>query len=271
MLAEIEKSLIKTYRKELWSKFVSAVVKYKLISEFDKIAVCISGGKDSFLLAKLMQELKKHNKINFELVFLVINPGYSEQNRQVILDNAKKLGVDIKIFDVNYFEHVASVENGSPCYLCARIRRGVLYSHARELGCNKIALGHHFDDVVETTLLSMLYNGQLKTMMPKLHSQNYEGLELIRPMYYIREKDIIRWASKFNLQFINCACPLYIKRNLNKENESKRYEMKQLINSLENMNNKFVDNIFTSLKNINLNTVIGYEKNGVKHNFLDEY
>lgn len=271
MLVEIEKSLIKTYRKEIWSKFITAVVEYELIKENDKIAVCISGGKDSFLLAKLMQELKKHRKINFDIVFIVINPGYSEENRQVIINNAKKLGVDIKIFDVNYFEHVASVKEGSPCYLCARIRRGVLYSRAQELGCNKIALGHHFDDVVETTLLSMLYNGQFKTMMPKLKSQNFEGLELIRPMYYIREKSIVKWMNKFNLQFINCACPLYLRNNLRDKNESKRFEMKQLVSYLENINDKFADNIFTSLKNVNLNTVIGYEKDGVKHNFLDDY
>lgn len=268
----IEKSLITTYKKSIWTNFVAAIKEYELIQDGDKIAVCISGGKDSFIMAKLFQELKKHGKNNFELEFLIINPGYNEINTKIIEENAKALGVPIKMFNANIFDYVASVKEGSPCYLCARMRRGILYSRAKELGCNKIALGHHFDDVVETTLMSMLYNGTFKTMMPKLHSKNYEGLELIRPLYKVREKDIINWKKYSGLNFINCACRFTETCVIDEETGgSKRKEMKRLVAYLESINPIFADNIFTSLKNVNLNTILGYTKNKEKIFFLDDY
>ena len=203
---EIERSIIKKYRKDIWSKFVKAVKEYELIKENDRVMVCISGGKDSFLLAKCIQELKRHSEILFDAYYVVMNPGYTEKNRDAILENARLLNIPIEMFDSDIFEVVNTVASKSPCYLCARMRRGYLYNKAKELGCNKIALGHHFDDVIETTLLSMLYGAEIKTMMPKLHSENFSGLELIRPLYLIKEKDILSWCKGNNLQFLNCAC-----------------------------------------------------------------
>ena len=268
---EIERSIIKKYRKEIWSKFVKAVADYKLINENDKVMVCISGGKDSFLLAKCIQELKRHGKVNFDARYVVMDPGYNSKNRTLIEENAKTLNVPIEMFESDIFSVVDKVAFKSPCYMCARMRRGYLYSKAQELGCNKIALGHHFDDVIETTLLSMFYGSEIKTMMPKLHSDNYEGLELIRPMYLIKEEDIIRWAKNNNLTFLNCACRFTEKISDESDDSSKRKEMKKLINELRK-NNKNADfNIFKALDNINLNCVLGTKKDGVYKSFLDDY
>lgn len=269
-LKEIERSIIKKYRKELWSKFIKCVKDYKLINENDKIAVCISGGKDSFLMAKLMQELKRHGKVNFDLYFIVMDPGYSKVNRKHIIDMGSKLGIELNIFNSTIFDVVSNVTDGNPCYLCARMRRGYLYNYAKELGCNKIALGHHFDDVVETVLLNMIYGSEIKSMMPKLHSTNFKGMELIRPMYLIKEADIISWCNSNNLEFINCACDFTKESEFN-EDVSKRKEMKLLINELRKKYNKADYNIFKSVQNINLNTVISYKKNNKIYNFLDEY
>jgi Predicted ATPase of the PP-loop superfamily implicated in cell cycle control len=266
---EIERSLIKKYRKTIWKPFVKAVIEYELIKENDKIAICISGGKDSFVLAKCMQELKKHGKIGFDLEFIVMDPGYKKENRLLIIENAKKLDIPIDIFDSNIFE-VTSKANGNPCYLCARMRRGFLYDRARELGCNKIALGHHFNDVIETTLLSMFYSGEIKTMMPKLHSTNFKGLELIRPLYLVEEDAINAFKRYNNLNFLNCACK-FTEESEKKEDLSKRREMKRLIKSYEAINKHVKNNIFKSTSNINLNAVIGYHKDGIKQNFLDKY
>lgn len=266
---EIERSIIKKYRKDIWAKFVKAISEFEMIKENDKIAVCISGGKDSMLMAKCFQELKRHGKFSFDLEFLVMDPGYNKLNRKKIEDNAKKLGIPITIFKTEIFNIVDNIED-SPCYLCARMRRGNLYSKAKELGCNKIALGHHFDDVIETILMSMLYGGEVKTMMPKLHSTNFEGLELIRPMYFIREKKIISWAKNNELSFLNCACK-FTEQNSKKENESKRKEIKELIENLEKVSSYIPMNIFKSVYNINLNTIIGYHKDDMKYNFLDDY
>ncbi len=264
----IERSIIKTYRKEIWARFVKGVKEFNLIENGDKIAVCISGGKDSFLLAKCMQEIKRHGKIDFEMIFLCMNPGYNEENLQLIKDNAKLMNIDLTIFESNIFE-VVDKQVTSPCYLCARMRRGHLYSKAKELGCNKIALGHHFDDVVETILLSMLYASEYKTMMPKLHSDNFEGMELIRPMYYIREYDILRFVKSNNLKFLNCACKFTSKNDY--ENKSKRKEIKELINELKKVNPAVDYNIFKSTFNVNLNTVLGYHKGSEEYFFLDDY
>ena len=263
---EIERSIIKKYRKDIWAKFVKAINEFEMIKENDKIAVCISGGKDSMLMAKCFQELKRHGKFSFDLEFLVMDPGYNKLNRKKIEDNAKKLGIPITIFETEIFNIVDNIED-SPCYLCARMRRGNLYSKAKELGCNKIALGHHFDDVIETILMSMLYGGEVKTMMPKLHSTNFEGLELIRPMYFIKEKKIISWAKNNELSFLNCACK-FTEQNSKKENESKRKEIKELIENLEKVSSYIPMNIFKSVYNINLNTIIGYHKDDMKYNFL---
>ncbi|MCD8396290.1 MAG: tRNA 2-thiocytidine biosynthesis protein TtcA [Lachnospiraceae bacterium] len=267
-----ERSIIKKFRRELWCRFTKAVQEYELIQDGDRIAVCISGGKDSMLMAKLFQELYRHGKRNFELVFLVMNPGYNEENYQRILDNAKLLNVPITVFRSEIFQIVES-EGSSPCYLCARMRRGYLYSKAKELGCNKIALGHHYDDVIETILMGMLYGGQIQTMMPKLHSNNFEGMELIRPMYLIREKDIIHWAEYNDLHFIRCACRFTenCASRSDKENQSKRAQTKQLIASLAEQDPVIESNIFRSVENVNLNTVIGWKRNGMRHHFLDEY
>ena len=266
---EIERSIIKTYRKEIWSKFIKAIKNYQLIQENDKIMVCISGGKDSFLMAKCIQELQRHGRVPFEAYYVVMDPGYNSYNRDFIEDNADLLNVPIEIFESDIFDVVSTVDK-SPCYLCAKMRRGYLYSKAQELGCNKIALGHHFDDVIETILMSMLYGGEVKTMMPKLHSTNFEGLELIRPMYFIREKKIISWAKNNELSFLNCACK-FTEQNSKKENESKRKEIKELIENLEKVSSYIPMNIFKSVYNINLNTIIGYHKDDMKYNFLDDY
>ena len=268
---EIERSIIKRFRKEIWSKFVKAVKEYQLINENDKIMVCISGGKDSFLMAKCIQELERHSDVKFEAKYVVMDPGYNKKNREYIIENAKKLNIPITIFESNIFEVVSSVGD-SPCYLCARMRRGYLYSMAQELGCNKISLGHHFNDVIETTLLSMFYGSEIKTMLPKLHSENFPGLELIRPLYLIREKDVLAWRDYNNLEFLNCACKFTeLTSSIEKENISKRKEIKKLIASLKEVNPNIDNNIFNSINNINLNTVLGYKKDGVKYSFLDDY
>lgn len=270
---EIEKSIRKKFHKQLFSKFAKAVRDYELVQEGDKIAVCISGGKDSMLMAKLFQELKKHNKVSFELEFLVMDPGYSEANRQVIENNAKRMNIPITVFESDIFDAVYDIEK-SPCYLCARMRRGHLYNKAKELGCNKIALGHHYDDVIETILMGMLYGAQVQTMMPKLHSTNFEGMELIRPMYYIREDDIKHWRDYNDLHFIQCACRFTdtcTTCDPDGRSVSKRMEVKNLIAQMKK-NNPFVEsNIFKSVENVNLSTVIAYKKDGVKHHFLENY
>ena len=269
---DIERSIIKKFRKPIWRRFTKAIREYELVQDGDKIAVCISGGKDSMLMAKLFQELSRQGKKNFEVVFLVMNPGYNEINYQTIKDNAKILNVPITVFESDIFNIVASEEQ-SPCYLCARMRRGYLYSKAKELGCNKIALGHHYDDVIETILMGMLYGAQVQTMMPKLHSTNFEGMELIRPLYLIREADIIHWANYNDLHFIQCACRFteHCASCGGTEKGSKRAEIKELIHELAQKDPVIEYNIFRSVENVNLNTVIGYKQDGVRHNFLDTY
>lgn len=268
---EIERSIIKKYRKPIWSKFIRAVNDYELIKDGDKIMVCISGGKDSMLLAKCMQELYRHGKRNFELEFVVMDPGYNEYNRQVIIDNAEHLNIPIKIFETEIFDIVAEVDE-TPCYLCARMRRGYLYKYAQSIGCNKIALGHHFDDAIETILMSMLYGGEIKTMMPKLHSTNHPGMELIRPLYLVKEEDIIAWKNSHDLRFIQCACRLTENCLLGDAGGgSKRQEMKNLVKKFRQINPHIDMNIFRSVHNVNLETVIGYRENGVEHSFLDDY
>ena len=268
---EIEQSIRKKFRKTIWCRFTRAVREYELVKEGDKIAVCISGGKDSMLMAKLFQELKRHNKFNFEVVFLVMDPGYSPANRQIIEANAKRMNIPITIFESDIFDAVFNMEK-SPCYLCARMRRGHLYSKAKELGCNKIALGHHYDDVIETILMGMLYGAQMQTMMPKLHSTNFEGMELIRPLYLIREDDIKKWRDSNDLHFIQCACKFTDTcSTCGSENTSKRVEVKNLIRQLKETNPFVESNIFKSVENVNLSTVIAYKKDGVKHHFLDDY
>ena len=268
---EIEKSIIKKYRKEIWKRFVNGINDYNLIQNGDKIAVCISGGKDSMLLAKCMQELQRHWQVKFELVFLVMDPGYNPYNRKVIEDNAKLLNIPITIFESPIFDVVAEVED-TPCYLCARMRRGYLYKEAKDLGCNKIALGHHFDDVIETILMSMLYSGQIKAMMPKLHSTNYEGMELIRPLYLVKEADIVAWVRYNELSFIQCACRLTEHCSVSGQGGgSKRQEMKNLIKKFRQINPHIEMNIFRSVHDINLETVIGYHKKEKSYQFLDDY
>ena len=269
---EVEQSLRKKFKKKIWSKFTKAINTYELVKPGDKIAVCISGGKDSMLMAKCFQELKVHNKFDFEVKFLVMDPGYSPENRKVIEDNAKKLNIPITIFESDIFESVFNVEK-SPCYLCARMRRGHLYHFAKDMGCNKIALGHHYDDVIETILMGMLYSGQIQTMMPKLHSTNFEGMELIRPLYLVREDDIKAWRDYNDLRFIQCACKFTDTCTTcnNEENQSKLIEIKNLISELKKTNRFVEGNIFKSVENVNLNTIVAYKKDGVKHNFLDTY
>lgn len=267
---EIERSIIKKFRKDIWSKFIKAISDYELIKENDNIMVCISGGKDSFLLAKCIQELIKHGKFPFTAHYVVMDPGYNKVNRQLIEKNAKLLNVPIEIFETNIFDVTAKVE-GNPCYLCARMRRGYLYSKAKELGCNKIALGHHFDDVIETTLLSMFYGSEIKTMMPKLHSDNFEGLELIRPLYLIKESAVLAWKKYNELTFINCACGFTENCSIVDDGTSKRKEMKNLVNNLRKINPSIDNNIFTSMNNINLNCVLGTKKDGKYTSFLDNY
>ena len=269
---DIERSIIKKFRKNIWRKFTAAINEYELIKDGDKIAVCISGGKDSMLMAKLFQELLKHGKRNFELVFLVMNPGYDDINYRTIVDNAKLLDVPIVVFESSIYDIVAEDEK-SPCYLCARMRRGHLYAKAKELGCNKIALGHHFDDVIETIVMGMLYGAQIQTMMPKLHSTNFDGMELIRPLYLVREEDIIHWAKYNQLNFIRCACRLTVNCSLSETGDkgSMRAEVKKLIRELAAKNPYIEKNIFRSVENVSLDTVIAYKKNGVKHSFLENY
>ena len=269
---DIEKSIIKKFRKSVWCKFTKAIREYELVKDGDKIAVCISGGKDSMLMAKLFQELKRHNKFEFELVFMVMDPGYNKVNRQMIIDNSKKLNIPIQIFDSQIFDSVFNIEK-SPCYLCARMRRGHLYAKAKELGCNKIALGHHYDDVIETILMGMLYGAQIQTMMPKLHSLNFEGMELIRPMYLIREDDIKAWRDEHELTFLQCACK-FTEENQDahdEENASKRLEIKQLIKDLKKVNPFVEGNIFKSVENVNLKTIVAYKDDEGKHLFLEHY
>ncbi len=259
----IEKSIIKTYRKEIWSKFIKAVKDYKLVEENDKIAVCISGGKDSSLLAKCLEELQKHGKIKFELKYIVMNPGYNEENIKKIKENLKTLNINAQIFETPIFEITKTAK--MPCYLCAKMRRGYLYSYAQKLGCNKIALGHHYDDVLATILLNIVYAGSYGGMLPKLKSDNFENMELIRPLFYVREDDIKTWAKSNNLEFIGCACPV------TKKNDGKRAQMKNLLNDLKKYNSDAEKSLFASLKNVNLNMVLSYTKNEKKHDFLDNY
>lgn len=268
---DVEQSLRKKFRKSIWCKFTKAINEYELVKPGDKIAVCISGGKDSMLMAKLFQELKRHNKFDFEVKFLVMDPGYSPANRQVIEENAKRLEIPIEIFESDIFDSVYNVEK-SPCYLCARMRRGYLYSHAQKMGCNKIALGHHYDDVIETILMGMLYSAQFQTMMPKLHSTNFEGMELIRPLYLVREDAIKAWRDYNDLHFIQCACKFTDTcTTCNNENRSKRVEIKELIRDLKKVNPFVEGNIFKSVENVNIDTVVGYKQYGVRHSFLENY
>jgi len=268
-LERAEKSLIKKFHRVLFRKFTKAVATYDLIQPNDKIAVCISGGKDSMLMAKLFQELEKHHKFPFELKYLVMDPGYSAENRKKIEDNARLLNVPVTVFETDVFESVLSVDK-SPCYLCARMRRGHLYVNAKKLGCNKIALGHHFDDVIETVLMGMLYGGQTQTMMPKVRSANFEGMELIRPMYLIREEDIKAWRDYNKLEFLQCACK-FTDSSL-RQSEGKRNKVKELIKELSKDDPEIAQNIFKSMENVNLNTVIAYkDKSGNKHSFLEDY
>lgn len=261
---QVERSIIKTYRKDIWRKFTKAVTIYNLIQDNDKIAVCISGGKDSFLLAKCMQEIKKHGKIKFDLEFIVMDPGYSKENLDKVKKNAELLGIPIHVYESTIFESLKSMDVKSPCYMCARMRRGHLYRFASDLGCNKIALGHHYNDVIETIMLGILYNGEIVSMLPKIKSKNFPGMELIRPLYLVRESAIINWLKYNELEFINCACPL-------KKEDSKRAEVKELIKKLRETN-KFVEyNIFKSVENININQVMGYIDNDKRYNYYDDY
>ncbi|MBQ7920837.1 MAG: ATPase [Lachnospiraceae bacterium] len=269
---KVEESIRKKFRKNIWCQFTKAINQYELVKEGDCIAVCISGGKDSMLMAKLFQELKLHNKFPFDVKFLVMDPGYSPANRKIIEENAEKLNIPITIYESDIFDSVYHVEK-SPCYLCARMRRGHLYSYAKEMGCNKIALGHHYDDVIETILMGMLYGAQIQTMMPKLHSTNFEGMELIRPLYLIREDDIKEWRDYNGLHFIQCACKFTDTCTTcnNEETRSKRVEIKELISHLKETNPFVEGNIFKSVENVNLDTVVAYKQNGEKHHFLDTY
>lgn len=268
-LVNIERSIIKKFRKEIWRMFVRAIQDYQMINEGDKIAVCISGGKDSFLLAKCLEELKKHGDVNFDIVYLTMNPGYNQKNFERLIENSKILNIPLEVFETNIFNVVSNMTN-SPCYICARMRRGHLYAKAKELGCNKIALGHHFDDVIETILMGMLYGAQVQTMMPKLHSSNYEGMELIRPLYLVKEESIIAWAKYNDLHFLQCACH-FTEQNKLDNVSSKRQEVKELIKSLRQKYEDIDINIFRSVEDVNLNTIIGYHDDNIKYNFLDDY
>jgi tRNA(Ile)-lysidine synthase TilS/MesJ len=268
----VERSIIKKYRKEIWNPFIIAIKKYELVNAGDKIAVCISGGKDSMLMAKLLQELHRYSEVPFELVFLVMDPGYNEINRQKIESNAQLLHIPITIFETNIFD-VANNTDKSPCYLCARMRRGHLYKKAQELGCNKIALGHHFNDVIETTLIGMFYGSQLQSMPPKLHSTNFEGMELIRPMYCIHEESILAWKRYNDLEFIQCACRFTENCTMcdNGGGGSKRQEIKTLIKRLKRDNPNIEKSIFNSIHSVCLDTMVGYKTDGEKHSFLEKY
>ncbi len=267
----IERSIVKKYRKTIWNNFISAVKEYELISAGDKIAVCISGGKDSMLLAKCMQQLCRHSEIPFEIEFLVMDPGYADKNRELLERNSEILGFKPVIFENNIFDVVHDA-GGSPCYLCARMRRGALYDKAKQLGCNKIALGHHFDDVIETVLMSMMYSSEIKTMLPKLHSTNFKGMELIRPLYKVKERDIISWSRYNELEFLQCACK-FTEQSAHHESLSKRKEIKELIKELRKVNAEVDDNIFRSLHNVNLATIPGWRDrdSGEQHSFLENY
>ncbi len=260
------------WRKSIWVKFVKGIKKFKMINKGDKIAVCISGGKDSMLLAKCIQELQKHSDEDFETEYICMDPGYSIKNRQRILDNAKLLGIPITMFETRIFDAVDNVDVRA-CYLCARMRRGYLYRKAQQMGCNKIALGHHFDDVIETILMGMFYGTQFQTMMPKLHSTNHKGMELIRPLYFVKEEDIIKWRDKNGLEFIDCACKITEKNKSSKINDigSKREEMKRLLKQLREVNENVDMNIYNSTKKVNLDTIISYMKDGKEVSFLDNY
>ena len=269
---EIERSIITSYRKKIWTKFIKSIQEFDMIQDGDKIAVCMSGGKDSMLMAKCFQELKRHGKLNFDVVFLSMNPGYNEMNKQKIISNAELLNIPIVMFETNIFNTVAMIED-HPCYICARMRRGFLYNKAKELGCNKIALGHHLDDVIETILMGMLYGSQMQTMMPKVRSTSHPGMELIRPLYYVKEADIINWMQKFDLDFIKCACRFteHYTQCDNSDGASKREEMKKLIKELRKVYDKVDMNILRSAQNVNLDTLISYQRKGKVHHFLDDY
>lgn len=268
---QIERSIIKKYRKTIWNNFVGAVKEYELINEGDCIAVCISGGKDSMLMAKCFEQLQRHSEVPFEVKYLVMDPGYAKQNRDLLLKNAEIMGIDIEVFESDIFDVVTDA-GGSPCYLCARMRRGALYAEAKRRGCNKIALGHHFDDVIETALMSMMYSSEIKTMLPKLHSTNFEGMELIRPLYKVKERDIVSWANYNNLEFLQCACR-FTEESKHNESLSKRKETKALIKYIRTFNKEADDNIFRSLHNVNMATMPGWRDSdsGETHSFLERY
>ena len=269
---EIEQTITKRFRKEIWKRFVKGICEYEMISEGDKIAVCISGGKDSMLMAKCFQELKKHSIMNFDVKFIVMNPGYNELNKQKIISNSKLLNIPITMFEADIFNRVVNIEN-NPCYICARMRRGYLYEKAKEFGCNKIALGHHFDDVIETILMGMFYGAQMQTMMPKVQSTSHPGMELIRPLYFVKEEDIIMWRDKNELEFIECACRFTEEytANDNKDGKSKRQEMKSLIKEMKQNYENIDINIFNSVQNVNLDTIISYKRGENTYHFLDDY
>ena len=265
-LKEIEKSILKKYRKYTWSKFIKAIKDYKLVEEGDKIAVAISGGKDSLLMAKMFQELKKHGQVNFELEFIAMDPGYHPDIRQLLIDNCEYLEIPIKLFDANIFEVADQIASDYPCYMCARMRRGALYNKAEELGCNKLALGHHFDDVIETTMLNMLCAGNFKTMLPKLNSTNFDGIQIIRPLYYIREESIIKFIQNSGIWPLNCACMVAAEKIGNK-----RYEIKDLIKQLKENFDGVEKSIFRSAQNVNMDGILGWQKGDEKYSFLDFY
>ena len=265
-LKEIEKSILKKYRKYTWSKFITAIKDYKLVEEGDKIAVAISGGKDSLLMAKMFQELKKHGQVNFDLEFIAMDPGYHKDIRQLLIDNCEYLEIPIKLFDANIFEVADEIASDYPCYMCARMRRGALYNKAEELGCNKLALGHHFDDVIETTMLNLLCAGNFKTMLPKLNSTNFDGIQIIRPLYYIREESIIKFIQNSGIWPLNCACMVAAKKTGNK-----RYEIKDLIKSLGDNFQEVEKSIFRAAQNVYLDSVLGWEQDGKKHSFLERF
>ena len=267
---EIQRSLVTTYRNRIWANFIRAIKEYDLIQENDKIAVCISGGKDSMLLAKLFQQLHQYSDIPFDVVYLVMNPGYKEEDMQKIIDNAKMLNIPITVFNTDIYK-IAFQEEKKGCYLCARMRRGALYRHASDLGCNKIALGHHYDDVIETILMNMLNSGSIQSMLPKLKSENYDNMEVIRPMYYVREKDILLWMKRFDINFIKCACPKLTNCSLDSGSTSQRQFVKNLIKELKETIPLVEKNIFKSVYNVNLDMVIGYKKGDTKYHFLDDY
>lgn len=265
----IENSIVKKYRKPIWNQFIGAIKDYKLISPGDRIAVCISGGKDSMLLAKCFRRLEKYSEIPFEAKYIVMNPGYSREALEKIKENAGILDIPIEFFDANIFKVVNKTEK-SPCYLCARMRRGHLYNYAKEIGCNKIALGHHFNDVIETTVMGMFYGGELKAMLPKLKSTNFEGMELIRPLYLVKERDIIAWTKYNKLEFIRCAC-IVTQKDADGEHSSKRAEIKELIENLRQTNPNIEAGIFNSIHNVHIGTMPGIIKDGTKHSFLEQY